>query len=210
VVEYLLANGIQVFVVSWRNPTVAQRDWGLDTYVRSLVEVTDVVRSITDSEDLNITAACSGGITATALLGCFAAKHDPRINALTLLVTVLDTSAESQLSHLMTREAIETARAASQQRGVLEGDELGRLFAWMRPNDLIWNYLVNNYLLGNDPPAFDLLYWNADTTRLPARTGTSLRTRRYGSPRHSSTTDPGGTIGVIGWSRGPALRAQRR
>jgi polyhydroxyalkanoate synthase len=137
--------------------------------VRSLVEVTDVVRSITDSEDLNITAACSGGITATALLGCFAAKHDPRINALTLLVTVLDTSAESQLSHLMTREAIETARAASQQRGVLEGDELGRLFAWMRPNDLIWNYLVNNYLLGNDPPAFDLLYWNADTTRLPAR-----------------------------------------
>jgi polyhydroxyalkanoate synthase subunit PhaC len=169
VVEYLLANGIQVFVVSWRNPAAAQRDWGLDTYVRALIEVTDVVRSIAGSEDLNITAACSGGITATALLGYLAVKQDPRINALTLLVTVLDTSAESQLSHLMTLESIEMARAASQQRGVLEGDELGRMFAWMRPNDLIWNYWVNNYLLGNDPPAFDLLYWNADTTRLPAQ-----------------------------------------
>jgi polyhydroxyalkanoate synthase len=84
-------------------------------------------------------------------------------------VTVLDTSIESQLGHLITREGIEAARAASRHKGVLEGDDLGRVFAWMRPNDLIWNYWVNNYLLGNDPPAFDLLYWNADTTRLPAR-----------------------------------------
>src|SRR5262249_33274943 len=74
-----------------------------------------------------------------------------------------------QLSPMITREAIEAAHAASRVRGVLDGHELGRVFAWMRPNDLIWNYWVNNYLLGNDPPAFDLLYWNADTTRLPAR-----------------------------------------
>ena len=96
-------------------------------------------------------------------------SSDRRINAATLLVTVLDTSIESQLGHLITREGIEAARAASRHKGVLEGDDLGRVFAWMRPNDLIWNYWVNNYLLGNDPPAFDLLYWNADTTRLPAR-----------------------------------------
>jgi polyhydroxyalkanoate synthase len=168
-IEYLLANGIQVFVVSWRNPTTDHRDWGLDTYVGSLVELTDVVRSITNSEDLNLVAACSGGITASAMLGHLAARRDRRINAATLLVTVLDTSIETQLSPMTTREAIEAARAGSQLRGVLDGDELGRIFAWMRPNDLIWNYWVNNYLLGNDPPAFDLLYWNADTTRLPAR-----------------------------------------
>ena len=60
------------------------------------------------------------------------------------------------------------AKAASRLRGVVEGHELARMFAWMRPNDLIWNYWVNNYLLGNKPPAFDILYWNADTTRLPA------------------------------------------
>jgi polyhydroxyalkanoate synthase len=168
-IEYLLANGIQVFVVSWRNPTADHRDWGLDSYVSTLVELTDVVRSITKSEDLNLVAACSGGITASAMLGHLAAQQDRRINAATLLVTVLDTSIESQLSPMITREAIETARVASQLNGVLDGDELGRMFAWMRPNDLIWNYWVNNYLLGNDPPAFDLLYWNADTTRLPAR-----------------------------------------
>jgi poly[(R)-3-hydroxyalkanoate] polymerase subunit PhaC len=169
IIEYLLANGIQVFVVSWRNPTTEQRDWGLDTYVKALIEITNVVRTISNSEDLNIAAACSGGITASILLGHFAAKQDRRINAVTLLVTVLDTSAESQLGHLITAEGVEAARAASHYSGVLQGEELGRIFAWMRPNDLIWNYWVNNYLLGNDPPAFDLLYWNADTTRLPAR-----------------------------------------
>jgi polyhydroxyalkanoate synthase len=169
VIEFLLANGVQVFAVSWRNPMPEHRDWGLDTYVKALVEMTDVVRGICDSEDLNIAAACSGGITASVLLGHLAARRDRRIKSASLLVTVLDTAAESQLGHLVTREAIEAARAASHHKGVLEGDELGRMFAWMRPNDLIWNYWVNNYLLGNDPPAFDLLFWNADTTRLPAR-----------------------------------------
>jgi polyhydroxyalkanoate synthase len=168
-VEYLLTSGIQVFVVSWRNPTAEHRDWGLDSYVNSLVQIADVTRAVTQSEDLNMVAACSGGITASALLGHLTAKGDKAINATTLLVTVLDTSIESQLGPLMTREVIEASGASSRLRGVLEGDELGRMFAWMRPNDLIWNYWVNNYLLGNDPPAFDLLYWNADTTRLPAR-----------------------------------------
>ena len=95
-IEYLLANGVQVFVVSWRNPTAEHRDWGLDTYVNTMVDVTDVVCAITGSADLNIAAACSGGITASIMLGHLAAKQDRRINALTLLVTVLDTSAESQ------------------------------------------------------------------------------------------------------------------
>jgi polyhydroxyalkanoate synthase len=168
-IEYLLKNGVQVFAVSWRNPTPDQRDWGLDSYVNALVEVTDVVRTITGSPDLNITAACSGGITTSILLGHLAAKKDARINAATLLVTVLDSSIESQIGDLMTREGIETARAVSHRRGVLAGEDMGRVFTWMRPNDLIWNYWVNNYLLGNDPPAFDVLYWNSDTTRLPAR-----------------------------------------
>jgi polyhydroxyalkanoate synthase len=169
VIDYLLTSGIQVFVVSWRNPTADQRHWGLDSYVNALVELTDVVCAITNSEDLTVAAACSGGITASILLGHFAAKQIRRINAVTLLVTILDTSAEPQPGHLVTLEGIEAARATSKHHGVLEGADLGRIFAWMRPNDLIWNYWVNNYLLGNDPPAFDLLYWNADTTRLPAR-----------------------------------------
>jgi polyhydroxyalkanoate synthase len=108
-------------------------------------------------------------MTLTALLGHLAARGDRRINAATLLVTVLDTSVESQLGQFATPQTIAAAKAASRARGVLDGRELARVFNWMRPNDLIWNYWVNNYLLGADPPAFDILYWNNDTTNLPAR-----------------------------------------
>jgi polyhydroxyalkanoate synthase len=106
------------------------------------------------------------GFGADDLIGAFGqiSRH-----ALQHPWNTLDTQAEPRLGHLMTAKGIEAARAISRQRGVLEGADLGRIFAWMRPKDLIWNYWVNNYLLGNDPPAFDLLYWNADTTRLPAR-----------------------------------------
>jgi polyhydroxyalkanoate synthase subunit PhaC len=82
---------------------------------------------------------------------------------------VLDTSAETQFGMFATPETIQAAKQVSGRAGVLEGQEMARVFAWMRPNDLVWNYWVNNYLLGNDPPAFDILYWNNDTTRLPAR-----------------------------------------
>ena len=167
-IEFLVAHALQVFVVSWRNPTADHRHWGLASYVAALIEATDAVREITGSEDMNLNAACSGGITATMLLGHLAALGDRRIKAATLMVTVLDTSVESQLGQMATQEAIEAARLSSRQKGVLTGEDLGRIFAWMRPNDLVWNYWVNNYLLGNDPPAFDILFWNNDMTRLPA------------------------------------------
>ena len=87
-----------------------------------------------------------------------------------LAVCLLDpnTADESAFGCLMTPETMRAAKEASRLRGMVDGHELARMFAWMRPNDLIWNYWVNNYLLGNQPPAFDILYWNADTTRLPA------------------------------------------
>jgi polyhydroxyalkanoate synthase len=168
-IEYLVRQGISTFAVSWRSPTPAQRDWGLDTYLRALLEAIDAVREITQSSDLNVVGACSGGITLTALLGHLAAREDQRINTATLLVTVLDTSVESQIGLFATPQTIAAARAASQAKGILNGRDLARVFNWMRPNDLIWNYWVNNYLLGEAPPAFDVLYWNNDTTNLPAQ-----------------------------------------
>jgi polyhydroxyalkanoate synthase subunit PhaC len=168
-IEYAVTSGLQVFVISWRNPTPAQRDWGLDTYVSAILEAIDATAEITGSPDVNALAACAGGITAMALLGHLAAKGDRRVNAVTLLVALLDTESESLVGSFATPEAVALARLRSQLKGVLAGDELGRGFAWLRPNDLVWNYWVNNYLMGNDPPAFDVLYWNNDTTSLPAR-----------------------------------------
>ncbi len=168
IVDYLVKNELQVFVVSWRNPTAAQSHWDLDTYVRALVEAIAAVREITGCDDVNLHGACSGAMTISALLGHLASKGEKTVNATTLMVAVLDNIADSQLGLFATPEAIAAAKQHSISRGVLAGEEMGRVFAWMRPNDLVWNYWVNNYLLGNAPPAFDVLYWNNDTTRLPA------------------------------------------
>jgi len=168
IVEYLVKSGFQVFVASWRNPTAAQRSWNMDTYVSSLLGAIDAVCDITGSEDVNLHGACSGAMTIAALLGHLAATRRKLVNAVSLMVAVLDTDADSLLGLFATPETIAAAKLNSQRNGVLDGSEMGRVFSWMRPNDLVWNYWVNNYLMGNPPPAFDILYWNNDTTRLPA------------------------------------------
>ncbi|TXR36108.1 class II poly(R)-hydroxyalkanoic acid synthase [Ectopseudomonas mendocina] len=166
--RFLLRSQVQTFVVSWRNPTKAQREWGLSTYIEALKEAIDVICAITGSKDVNMLGACSGGLTTASLLGHYAALGEPKVNALTLLVSVLDTQLDTQVALFADEKTLEAAKRRSYQAGVLEGSDMAKVFAWMRPNDLIWNYWVNNYLLGNEPPVFDILYWNNDTTRLPA------------------------------------------
>jgi poly[(R)-3-hydroxyalkanoate] polymerase subunit PhaC len=169
-VRFLLDSGIQAFCVSWRNPTAAHREWGLDTYVAALDEAVDVARDLTGSDDISMMGSCSGGITSTAYFATLGGAAHQKIRNMVLAVCLLDpnTADESAFGCLMTPETMRAAKEASRLRGMVDGHELARMFAWMRPNDLVWNYWVNNYLLGNQPPAFDILYWNADTTRLPA------------------------------------------
>ena len=114
---------------------------------------------------------CSGGITLSALLGHLAARRARKVHSATLAVCVLDMSAVrgTTAGLFVTPATIAAAKAASRKRGVVLGTDLARMFAWMRPNDLVWNYVVNNYLLGNEPPAHEILFWNNDSTRLPAR-----------------------------------------
>jgi polyhydroxyalkanoate synthase len=170
IVQFALKGDLQTFAISWKNPTAAEAHFGLDTYVGALEEAVDVMRDITGSEDVNIWGSCSGGITTSAFLGNLAARGEPKVQSVTVAVCVLDMAVaqDSTAGAFITPESILAAKSASQLKGVLEGQDLARMFAWMRPNDLIWNYWVNNYLLGNAPPAFDVLYWNNDTTRLPA------------------------------------------
>ncbi len=167
-VEHAVGAGIPYFAISWRNPTPAQRDWDLATYVSACKEAIEVACDISATNDANVAGMCAGGITLACLLGHLAATGEPLVNSATFMVAGLDTSSESTVGLLTSRASIEAARSRSQRRGVLDGHDLGRLFAWLRPNDLVWNYWVNNYLLGQNPPAFDILYWNADTTNLTA------------------------------------------
>jgi polyhydroxyalkanoate synthase len=166
--EYACQNGVQLFAISWRNPTAANRDWNLETYLSACKQAIAVVRAVTDSPQLNLLAACAGGYTATTLLGHLAALGETPVHTTTLLVTVLDSSSPTLLGLFASRNAISAAIKKSHAKGVLEGSEMARAFSWLRPNDLIWSYVANNWLMGNKPPAFDILYWNADSTRLPA------------------------------------------
>jgi polyhydroxyalkanoate synthase len=170
-IEYLVQQGFQVFVVSWFDPDTAQSEWGLETYVQALVQAMEVTREIAGAEQLHVLGACSGGITSAALLAYLAAQGKDWARSLTLMVSILDIDgiADSSMGLFAHLETLELARTVSGSRGVLQGKDLAKVFALLRPNELIWNYWVNNYLMGRKPPAFDVLYWNSDTTRLPAR-----------------------------------------
>ena len=168
-VEYALDHGVQVFTTSWRNPTAALRDKGLDDYVEACQKAMAVACEVSGSPDCNVLGICAGGITTSLTLGHLAATKDKRVNAGTLLVTMLDTSLPSMTGMFATEEIVADAVERSREKGVLSGDDMARVFAWLRPNDLVWNYWVNNYLMGEQPPAFDILYWNSDSTNLPAK-----------------------------------------
>jgi polyhydroxyalkanoate synthase subunit PhaC len=171
IVALAVKDGLQTFAISWKNPTAAESRFGLDTYVGAMENAVDVMREITGSTDVNIWGSCSGGIVMSAFLANLAARGQAKVHSATVAVCVLDMAVAQNTTAGMfvTPESIAAAKSSSRLAGVVEGQELARMFAWMRPNDLIWNYWVNNYLLGNAPPAFDVLYWNNDTTRLPAR-----------------------------------------
>jgi len=171
-IKWAVDSGVQMFVVSWRNPTVEQRRWSLEDYAMALDRAVDVARQITGSPDVNMWGTCSGGMTLAAYLGWLAAKGDKKVANTTWAVCVLDTGAaleDSPLGLFNSPATIRAAKAKSRRKGFISGEEMASMFAWLRPNDLIWNYWVNNYLLGNKPPAFDILAWNADTTRLPGQ-----------------------------------------
>jgi polyhydroxyalkanoate synthase len=168
-VEYLVASGQQVFVMSWRNPDEAQGHFDLDTYADAVIEARQAVAEITGQRAVHLNAACSGGIISAGALGHLAAEQRlGDVGSLTLFVCALDNERAGTAGALTSRETAAAAVAESARRGYLDGQALAGVFAWLRPNDLVWNYVVNNYLLGRKPPAFDVLYWNQDAVRLAA------------------------------------------
>ncbi|WP_182378010.1 alpha/beta fold hydrolase [Nocardioides sp. WS12] len=168
-VEFSTQGNRQIFVISWRNPDARHAAWNFDTYVRAILEALEAVEEITGSAKTVLAGICSGGILASIVAAYLAGiGRQDRLAALVLAVTVIDNAGAGSVSALTDPRLAALAKARSAKKGYLDGRALAEVFAWLRPSDLIWNYWVNNYLLGKKPPAFDILFWNADTTRMTA------------------------------------------
>jgi polyhydroxyalkanoate synthase len=167
--EYFVSQGYQVFVISWRNPDQNMKNWDVNTYGEAIVDSMGTAREITKSPKLNVIALCAGGILTSMVSAHLAATGQlDQISSLGLGVTLLDMTMAGMTVSLMSEGTAVASTLASRVKGYMDGRTLAEVFAWLRPDDLVWNYWVNNYLQGKTPPPFDILYWNADTTRMPA------------------------------------------
>lgn len=166
-VEYAVSQGFQTFMLSWRNPTAEQGDWNMDTYAARVHRALDEVREVTGAKDVDVMAFCAGGIISTAVLNHLADRNDKAVHTISYAVTLLDFGQPAPISAFSDRALIGFARRRSVRTGIISSRQMGSAFTLMRPDDLLFNYWVNNYLMGEQPPAFDVLAWNADGTNLP-------------------------------------------
>ena len=167
--EYFVSQGYQVFVISWRNPDQNMKNWDVNTYGEAIVDSMGTAREITKAPKANVIALCAGGILMSMVSAHLAVTGQlDEISSLCLGVTLLDMTMAGMTVSLMSEGTAVASTLASRVKGYMDGRTLAEVFAWLRPDDLVWNYWVNNYLQGKTPPPFDILYWNADTTRMPA------------------------------------------
>ena len=193
-IEYLVGRGQQVFVISWRNPSERDREWGLDTYAEAVIEVLDAIADISAVQRTNVLGNCAGGMLVSTVASHLAEiGEQDRLATLTLGVSVIDNERSNVVNAFATERSEKLAALASSRKGYLDGRDLASVFMWLRPNELIWPYVINNWLLGKDPPSFDILYWNADTTRLPA----ALHREFLSIATHNALKRPGG-VTVLG------------
>ena len=167
-VEYAVSRGLQTFMLSWRNPTREQAGWNLDTYAGRVLTAIEAVREVTGAPDIDVIGFCAGGILTTLALNHLAALGQAPVHSVSYAVTLLDWGQEVPVKAFSASRLLALARWNSARAGVISARDMGSAFTWMRPDDLVWKAWVNNYLMGEKPPAFDILAWNADGTNLPA------------------------------------------
>jgi polyhydroxyalkanoate synthase len=203
-VEWAVQQGHTVFAISYHNPGAADRDVRLDDYLLSgPIAALDVIRDITGAERANIVGLCLGGTLTAALEAYLAAGGEDRIASTTLLNTLVDFSRPGRLGAFTDRASVERLERRMAERGYLEASEMMGIFTFMRSNDLVWNYAVNNWLLGEEPQPFDILSWNADSTRMPANMHAFyLRSCYLGNELARGTMELAGTRLDVGAIRG--------
>jgi polyhydroxyalkanoate synthase len=170
-VEYVVGNGIQTFMIVWRNPRaeLGHGRWGLDDYLTAEARAAEVIKKITRSDTVNWLGLCAGGITTALMLGYLAATGDASAGSATFIVTMLTNRCPNIIGMMDTEDSRKVLRRAAAEGQVLPARSVRTSFAWLRPNDLVFNYLVSGWLLGQEPPSFDVLAWNDDATAISAR-----------------------------------------
>ncbi len=167
-IRYAVSQGHRTFVISWRNPDASCAHLTWDDYIeRAVIEAIGVVQEIAGAAQINALGFCVGGTMLATALAVLAARGQKPVASATLLTTLLDFSDTGILDVFIDEAFVKNREAQMGQGGLLKGQELAATFSFLRPNDLVWNYVVGNYLKGETPPAFDLLYWNSDATNLP-------------------------------------------
>ena len=167
-IRYTVGEGHRTFVISWRNPdqSMAKKTW--DDYIEhAAIKAIEVVQEITGAKTINALGFCVGGTILGTALAVLAARDEKPVSSLTLLTSMLDFTDTGILDIFIDESSVKKREDEMGQGGLLKGQELASTFSFLRPNELVWNYVVGNYLKGETPPPFDLLYWNSDSTNLP-------------------------------------------
>ena len=167
-IRYAVAQGHRTFVLSWRNPdqSMAEKTW--DDYIEhAAIKAISVVQEITGSATINALGFCVGGTILGTAAAVLAAKGEKPLASMTLLTSLLDFTDTGILDIFIDETSVKYREDEMGKGGLLKGTDLSSTFSFLRPNDLVWNYVVGNYLKGETPPPFDLLYWNSDSTNLP-------------------------------------------
>jgi len=168
-VRYMLSKGHSVFLISWVNPTKKHAEMSFEDYMKlGPLTALDVIEEHTGEKKFDILGFCIGGILVTATLAFLAARKDKRVVTATTFATMVDFTDVGEIGVFIDRERLKVLRTHMKEKGYLENHHLQDMFSMIRENDLVWSFYVMNYLMGRKPPAFDLLFWNADSTRLPA------------------------------------------
>jgi len=168
-VEWAVRHGHTVFAISYRNPDEEHRDVALVDYLLSgPYDALRIIEEITGSKEVNVVGLCLGGTLTVMLLAHLAANDHDRVRSATLLNTMVDFREPGPMGIFLDRAAVERLNRRMVERGYLESTEMSTMFDLLRAQDLVWNYVVTGWLMGEKPPAFDILAWNADGTRMPA------------------------------------------
>ena len=167
-IRYVVAQGHRTFVVSWRNPDASHAQVSWDDYIeQGAIQAIQVVRDIAKVPQINALGFCVGGTILTTALAVLAARGEKPVNSATLLTTLIDFKQTGVLDVFIDENFVKFREMQFANGGLMPGRDMATTFSFLRPNDLVWNYVVKNYLKGETPPPFDLLYWNSDSTNLP-------------------------------------------